>query len=38
LALQGAEDEEEMGEEEYAQWVELIPGAVLGLYDIWHVS
>ncbi len=37
LVLQGAEDEEDMGEEEYAQWVELIPGAVLGLYDIWHV-
>lgn len=37
LALLADEEEgEEMSEEEYTQWVELIPGAVLGLYDLWH--
>lgn len=34
--LADEEEEEEMSEEEYNQWVELIPGAVLGLYDLWH--
>lgn len=29
---------EEMDEEEYSQWVELIPGAVMGLYAFWHRS
>lgn len=36
LALLGADDEEEMSEDEYMQWVELIPGAVMGLYAFWH--
>lgn len=36
LSLLGSEDEEEMAEEEYSQWVELIPGAVMGLYAYWH--
>jgi len=34
--LADEEEDEEMSEEEYNQWVELIPGAVLGLYDLWH--
>jgi uncharacterized protein len=36
LSLLGSEDEEEMSEEEYSQWIELIPGAVMGLYAHWH--
>lgn len=36
LALLADTEEDEMGEEEYSQWVELIPGAVMGLYDLWH--
>lgn len=36
LSLLGNDEEEEMGEEEYTQWVELIPGAVMGLYAFWH--
>jgi uncharacterized protein len=36
LALLGTEEEQEMSEEEYGQWVELIPGAVMGLYAFWH--
>lgn len=36
LALLADNSEEEMSEEEYSQWVELIPGAVMGLYDFWH--
>lgn len=36
LSLLGSEEEEEMGEDEYLQWVELIPGAVMGLYAYWH--
>ena len=34
LALLTDNDEEGMSEEEYGQWVELIPGAVLALYDL----
>ncbi|MCW8828573.1 MAG: YecA family protein [Gammaproteobacteria bacterium] len=36
LALLEADDEDEMEEDEYMQWVELIPGAVMGLYAFWH--
>jgi len=36
LSLLGSEEEAEMDESEYAQWVELIPGAVMGLYAFWH--
>lgn len=36
LALLADNEEQEMGEDEYSQWVELIPGAVMGLYDLWH--
>jgi uncharacterized protein len=36
LSLLAGEEEEEMSEDEYAQWVELIPGAVMGLYAYWH--
>lgn len=34
LALLWDEDAEEMSEEEYDQWVELIPGAVTGLFAL----
>jgi len=33
LALLESEEEPEMDEDEYNMWVELIPGAVLGLRD-----
>lgn len=36
LALLESEEEAEMDEDEYASWVELLPGAVLGLYGYWH--
>ncbi|MGM0593982.1 MAG: YecA family protein [Pseudomonadota bacterium] len=36
LALQASDEEPPMGEDEYMQWVELIPGAVMGLYGYWH--
>ncbi len=36
IALLESDDEAEMDEEEYAAWVELIPGAVTGLYQFWH--
>lgn len=36
LALLEVDDELEMEEQEYQDWVELIPGAVMGLYAYWH--
>lgn len=36
LSLLGSEEEEDMSEDEYNQWIELIPGAVMGLYAYWH--
>lgn len=36
LALLTSEAESEMEEEEYAMWVELLPGAVAGLYALWR--
>lgn len=36
LALLNSDEEPEMDEEEYEAWVELLPGAVLGLYSYWH--
>lgn len=36
LALLDDEEEEPMDEDEYLQWVELLPGAVSGLYALWH--
>ncbi len=36
LALLNSDEEPPMDEEEYESWVELIPGAVLGLYSYWH--
>lgn len=36
LALLNSDEEPEMDDEEYESWVELIPGAVLGLYSYWH--
>ena len=36
LALLGSEEEPNMDETEYDSWVELIPGAVMGLYRLWH--
>lgn len=36
LALLNSEEESDMSDEEYASWVELIPGAVMGLYRFWH--
>jgi uncharacterized protein len=30
------EEETEIDEEEYAEWIELIPGAVMGLYSYFH--
>lgn len=38
LALLNSDEEPEMDEEEYEQWVELLPGAVLGLYSYWHAD
>jgi len=34
--LHGDEEEIEMDDEEYTSWVELLPGAVLGLYSYFH--
>jgi uncharacterized protein len=36
LALLNSDEEPEMDDEEYESWVELLPGAVLGLYSYWH--
>lgn len=36
LALLNSEEEPTMSEEEYASWVELIPGSVMGLYQFWR--
>lgn len=36
LALLNSEEEPGMSEEEYTSWVELVPGAVMGLYRFWH--
>lgn len=36
LALLNSDEEPEMDDDEYEQWVELLPGAVLGLYSYWH--
>lgn len=36
IALLGDDDEQMMDEDEFTQWVELIPGAVMGLYAYWH--
>lgn len=36
LALLHGDDEIEMDDEEYTSWVELLPGAVLGLYSYFH--
>lgn len=38
LALLGSEEDSDMDEEEYESWVELIPGAVTGLYQYWHAA
>jgi len=36
LALLNSDEEPEMDDDEYEQWVELLPGAVLGLSSYWH--
>lgn len=36
LALLAGDEESDMDDEEYASWVELLPGAVAGLYAYWH--
>ena len=36
LALLYSDEETDMDDEEYGSWVELIPGAVMGLYAYWH--
>ena len=36
LALLSSDEEAEMEEDEYDSWVELLPGAVLGLNSYWH--
>ncbi|HEY0719701.1 MAG TPA: YecA family protein [Gammaproteobacteria bacterium] len=36
LALLHGDEEIEMDDEEYTAWVELLPGAVLGLYSYFH--
>lgn len=38
LALLYSEEEMEMDEDEYLDWLDLIPGAVMGLYAYWHRS
>ena len=38
LALLNSDEEPEMDDDEYEQWVELLPGAVMGLYSYWHHS
>lgn len=36
LALLYSDEESEMDDDEYDDWVELLPGAVMGLYAYWH--
>jgi len=36
LAMLYSDDQNDMGDEEYDSWVELVPGAVMGLYSHWH--
>jgi len=36
LTLLNGEEELDMEDDEYESWVELLPGAVLGLYSYWH--
>ena len=36
LALLNSDEEPQMDDDEYEQWVELLPGAVMGLYSYWH--
>lgn len=36
LALLYDDDEAAMDEDEYLDWLDLIPGAVMGLYSYWH--
>lgn len=36
LALVYSDEEVDMDENEYDDWVELLPGAVMGLYAHWH--
>jgi uncharacterized protein len=36
LALLYSDEETDMDDDEYDDWVELIPGAVMGLYAYWH--
>lgn len=36
LALLYTEEEGDMDEDEYLDWLDLIPGAVMGLYAYWH--
>lgn len=36
LALLYTDEEPEMSEAEYGDWIELLPGAVTGLYHFWH--
>lgn len=36
LALLVSDEETDMDDEEYDSWVELLPGAVMGLYAYWH--
>jgi uncharacterized protein len=38
LALLYSEEDNDMDEDEYLDWVDLIPGAVMGLYSYWHRS
>ena len=38
LALLYADDAPEMDDEEYEMLVELIPGAVVGLYSFWNTG
>jgi len=36
LALLYSDEETDMDDDEYSGWVELLPGAVMGLYAYWH--
>lgn len=36
LALLYSDEETDMDDDEYDDWVELLPGAVMGLYAYWH--
>lgn len=38
LALLNSEEAVAMDDETYRSWVELIPGAVMGLYAFWHTQ